>query len=161
MYFADLHPGDGAANEAGVVPALIRAVEGAEVIVHAAGLTRARDEAAFNAVNVAGTCAVVAAANRCGARLVYLSSQAAIGPGTIDRPACDTDAPRPVNAYGRSKLAAERVLHLGRVISRPPPGGRPALPGRTRFCRTPSKTTSTTTGSPTGSTKDMGNSKLR
>lgn len=89
---------------------LTEAAEGSDVIVHAAGLTRARHDEAFNLVNVLGTRAVVAAANACGARLVQLSSQAAIGPGTAARPARDTDPPRPVNAYGRSKLAGEIVI---------------------------------------------------
>jgi nucleoside-diphosphate-sugar epimerase len=89
---------------------LAEAVAGSDVIIHAAGLTRARDEEAFNVVNVLGTRAVVEAANSCGARLVQLSSQAAIGPGTVARPARDTDPARPVNAYARSKLAGELVI---------------------------------------------------
>jgi nucleoside-diphosphate-sugar epimerase len=112
------------------------AVAGSDLIVHAAGLTRARSEDAFNAVNVAGTRAVVEAANACGARLVHVSSQAAIGPGTVERPARETDAPRPVNAYARSKLAGEAVVRDESrgpwIILRPSaiygPGDRAFLP---------------------------------
>jgi nucleoside-diphosphate-sugar epimerase len=86
------------------------AIDGSDVIVHAAGLTRAADNSAFERVNVGGTGAVVEAANACRARLVHVSSQAAIGTGTIERPAREDDPARPINAYGRSKLGSERVL---------------------------------------------------
>jgi nucleoside-diphosphate-sugar epimerase len=90
--------------------ALKPAFDGSEVIVHAAGLTRARSDHAFRAVNVEGTRAVVAAANAVGARLVHVSSLAAIGPGTADRPAHEDDRPQPLTAYGKSKLASEAVI---------------------------------------------------
>jgi nucleoside-diphosphate-sugar epimerase len=89
---------------------LARAIDGSDVIVHSAALIRAPTEAAFEAANVEGTRHVVAAANRAGVRLVHISSQAAGGPGTPVRPAREHDPPRPLNAYGRSKLASERVV---------------------------------------------------
>jgi nucleoside-diphosphate-sugar epimerase len=115
---------------------LTTVVAGSDLVVHAAGLTRARSEEAFNAVNVLGTRAVVEAANACGARLVHVSSQAAIGPGTVARPARDTDTPRPANAYARSKLAGEAVVREAArvpwIILRPSavygPGDRAFLP---------------------------------
>jgi nucleoside-diphosphate-sugar epimerase len=115
---------------------LVKAVSGSDVIIHAAGLTRARNEDAFNVVNVLGTRAVVEAANACGVRLVQLSSQAAIGPGTIEQPARDSDPPHPVNAYARSKLAGEIVIRerarVPWIILRPSavygPGDRAFLP---------------------------------
>lgn len=116
--------------------ALSRALAGSDVIVHAAGLVRAPRARAFDAVNVAGTRAVVLAANAAGARLVHISSLAAIGPGTIDRPVREDDAPRPVNAYGRSKLCGEETVRreaLGPwIVLRPSaiygPGDRALLP---------------------------------
>ena len=90
--------------------ALMAAFDGSDVVVHAAGLTRARSERAFRAVNVDGTRAVVAAANEAGARIVHISSLAAIGPGTADRPAHEDDRPQPLTAYGKSKLASEAVV---------------------------------------------------
>lgn len=115
---------------------LASVIAGSDVIVHAAGLTRAGDAAALDRVNVGGTRAVVDAANDCRARLVHLSSQAAIGVGTIDRPARDADPPRPVNPYGRSKMQGERVVRehasIPWVILRPcavyGPGDRQFLP---------------------------------
>jgi nucleoside-diphosphate-sugar epimerase len=89
---------------------LAAACAGTGVLVHSAALIRARDEATFNAVNVGGTRAAVAAATRAGAHLILISSQAAGGEGTPDAPRREDDPPSPVNAYGRSKLAAEAVV---------------------------------------------------
>jgi nucleoside-diphosphate-sugar epimerase len=118
------------------VSALTDAFAGADAVVHAAGVVRAASQRAFDAVNVAGTAAVVQAVNAVGARLVHISSLAAIGPGTAQRPAREDDPPRPVNAYGRSKLAAELVVRTATLgpwlILRPcavyGPGDRGFLP---------------------------------
>lgn len=118
------------------VPALSSALAGSDVIVHAAGLVRAPRARAFDDVNVSGTRAVVLAANATGARLVHISSLAAIGPGTIDRPVKEDDAPRPVNAYGRSKLSGEEAVRSvaggSWIVLRPSaiygPGDRGFLP---------------------------------
>ncbi|HUR32896.1 MAG TPA: NAD-dependent epimerase/dehydratase family protein [Vicinamibacterales bacterium] len=97
--------------EADLTPAaLAAAFAGCEVVVHAAALIRARDDAAFAAVNVEGTRAAVEGAARVDARFVHISSQAAGGTGTPDAPRRESDPPAPVNAYGRSKLAAENVV---------------------------------------------------
>jgi nucleoside-diphosphate-sugar epimerase len=104
--------------------ALRRAMEGRDVVVHAAGLTAARDEREFFAVNRDGTLNVVDAATRAGvSRLVLISSMAAAGPARPGRPLTGGEPPRPVSAYGRSKLAAEEVVRAGPVpwtIVRPP-----------------------------------------
>ncbi|MGE4055966.1 MAG: NAD-dependent epimerase/dehydratase family protein, partial [Vicinamibacterales bacterium] len=92
------------------VDELSRAADGADVLVHSAALVRAPSERVFEATNVGGTRAAVGAANSTGARLVYISSQAAAGTGTIARPRSEDDPPRPVTAYGRSKLAGEEVV---------------------------------------------------
>lgn len=89
---------------------LAAALAGSDLVVHGAALVRARNEAAFRRVNVDGTAAVVQAAAQVGARVVFVSSQAAGGQGTPERPRREEDPPAPVNAYGRSKLAAEAVV---------------------------------------------------
>jgi nucleoside-diphosphate-sugar epimerase len=102
---------------------LAAAMLGSDVVVHAAGLTRGRGDRPFRSVNVDGTRAVVAAANDIGARIVHISSLAAIGPGTPDQPAQEEDRPQPLTSYGRSKLASEAVVrseaHVPWTILRP------------------------------------------
>ena len=92
--------------------ALQRAVEGQDVIYHVAGVVAARSEAEFMAANRDGTRNVIEAAERAGiARLVLVSSMAAAGPTIKGRPLRGDERPRPVTAYGRSKLAAEAARH--------------------------------------------------
>ena len=86
------------------------ACAGSDVVVHAAGLTRSADPSAFTRVNVAGTRAVAGAANTVGARMIYISSQAALGASAPGGESAEDDPPRPLNAYGRSKLEAEQVV---------------------------------------------------
>lgn len=93
--------------------ALTQAIGASQVLVHAAGLTRAPRASAYDAVNISGTRAVVEAANATGARLILISSQAASGAGTIDRPSREDDVPRPLTPYGRSKLGAELAVRSG------------------------------------------------
>lgn len=92
------------------------AIEGTELLVHCGGLTRARSEAQFMAVNAGGTERLVRAAVEAGVtRTVFISSLAARGPD---------HANGPTNPYGRSKAAAERHLEtladrMESVILRP------------------------------------------
>jgi len=95
---------------------LVRAAAGAEVIVHAAGRTRAATTRQFQTANVEITRQVVGAAVELGSGLVHVSSQAAAGPGTREHPRLEDDAPCPLTAYGRSKLAAEEVVKTSRRL---------------------------------------------
>ena len=108
-------------------PSLIRAMDGVTHVVHCAGLTKAVRLSEFFEVNQAGTRNLVDVLNEQGgktSRLVHLSSLAAAGPAGADNPLREQDAPRPVSAYGKSKLAAElEVRNQCRrefVILRPP-----------------------------------------
>jgi nucleoside-diphosphate-sugar epimerase len=87
------------------------AVEGVDVVFHLAGRTAAYRAVEFDRDNAEGTRAVAAA---CAAQsspptLVFVSSLAAGGPGTLADPRRESDAEQPVSAYGRSKLAAEHA----------------------------------------------------
>lgn len=107
--------------------ALRRAVQGAEVVIHLAALTHARTADELEATNAGATQALVDAIRAVAPRprrLVYMSSLAAVGPA--DRQPVDrVTEPRPLTAYGRSKLAGERVVQaaaaeLETVILRAP-----------------------------------------
>ena len=85
-----------------------RALRGADIVVHAAGITRARRAGDYYAVNSRGTGRLVDAALRAGVgRFVLISSLAARGPDGRNSPASD---------YGWSKLQAE--THLRSLESR-------------------------------------------
>ena len=84
-----------------------RAVKDADLVVHAAGITRARRTEDYHAVNAAGTEKLAAAALGAGVRrFVLISSLAARGPDDLARDGRD----HPESAYGRSKLEAEAYL---------------------------------------------------
>lgn len=103
---------------------LAAAVEGQDIVYHVAGMVAARGEADFLRCNRDGTASLVAAAAHARvSRFVYVSSMAAGGPGIKGRPLTGTEPPRPVTAYGRSKLAGESAVAAGAipwVIVRPP-----------------------------------------
>ena len=84
--------------------ALRTLVDGADVIVHAAGLIKARTPEAFEAVNVRGTANLAGAIEERGsiARVLLVSSMAAREPG--------------LSTYARTKRAAEQLL--GTLLNR-------------------------------------------
>jgi len=91
---------------------LARAAEGADAIVHVAGLVKARTLRDYREVNVEATRRLVAAAGRSApdAQWVQVSSQAAAGPAWAGRPVAESDDSRPVSWYGLSKREGERVV---------------------------------------------------
>ena len=86
--------------------AVVSAARNADVIVHTA--YRQNGDDAW-AINVDGTASVVRAAKESGARLLHLSSDLVFD-GGAPRPYREDDEPRPIIAYGESKLAAERLV---------------------------------------------------
>ena len=128
---------DGALDRA---DSLAKLCEGADAVVHIAGLINASSRAAFDAVNVGGTTNLIDAVRGAGVRrFIHISSLAAREPELSD--------------YGRSKARSERMVAasgLDWTIIRPPavygPGDREtfelfkmarrglvALPPRGRF----------------------------
>jgi dihydroflavonol-4-reductase len=103
---------------------LRQAARDQDVVYHLAGLVAARNEAEFMAVNRDGAARVAAAAaDVSSARIVLVSSMAAAGPVPRGTKLTGSEAPKPVTAYGRSKLAGERAVQAGRLpwtIVRPP-----------------------------------------
>ncbi len=108
-------------------PALERLVEGAGTVFHLAGVLRASDEAGFDRGNRGGTANLVGALSTSApeARLIHVSSLAAVGPSPEPSGVGPDAEPSPISWYGRSKLAAEREIRgleagLWWSIVRPP-----------------------------------------
>lgn len=102
------------------------ALDGVDVVFHLAAATRARDEDEYRRANVDPTATLVRAAEALPRppRIVYLGTLASVGPSLDGRPVAEDAEPRPLTAYGRSKLAAERIVLGSRrvpgVVLRPP-----------------------------------------
>lgn len=100
---------------------LDRLAEGADAVIHVAGVINAPDAAGFEAGNVMGTAAVIAAAERSGVkRFVHVSSLAAREPK--------------LSIYGATKAGSEALVAASSIpsaIVRPPavygPGDRETL----------------------------------
>jgi UDP-glucose 4-epimerase len=90
------------------------AFEGVDAVIHSAGLAHAMSgvpEDDFRMLNTEATIGLARAARRAGARrFVFLSSIRAQCGATADAVQTEAIEPHPTNAYGRSKLAAERGL---------------------------------------------------
>lgn len=85
-----------------------------DAVIHSAGLTGAATGAPeddFRVLNTEATVALARAAARAGAkRFIYMSSIRAQSGATADGVVNEDREPRPTDAYGRSKLAAEQGL---------------------------------------------------
>jgi UDP-glucose 4-epimerase len=90
------------------------ALEGVDAVIHSAGLTHGMSgipEDDYRVLNTEATINLARAARRAGAkRFIFLSSIRAQSGPTADTILTEADDPNPTDAYGRSKLAAERGL---------------------------------------------------
>ncbi len=121
-------------RDADAVSALVDDLRPA-VVVHTAAANPGSDPD-YGGVNVRGTRHVAQAAARVGARLVHLSTDVIFDGG--DAPYVESDAPRPITAYGRSKAQAEaevRASGADAVMVRTSLiyGWRPRLDRQTRW----------------------------
>jgi nucleoside-diphosphate-sugar epimerase len=110
------------------------ALDGVDAVVHLAARTHDALEATperladYRRINVDGTRRLAAQAAASGVRrFLFMSSVKVNGESTLERPFRESDAPRPRDAYGTTKLEAEQVLAelsgasaMQSVVLRPP-----------------------------------------
>jgi nucleoside-diphosphate-sugar epimerase len=97
---------------------LAPALAGVNMVVHCAGLTKARSRGEYFRVNAEGSQNLYSACSeRRGqlVRIVHISSLAALGPSIEGKPSAEDSLPHPVSDHGESKLAgqctAERFMN--------------------------------------------------
>lgn len=107
---------------------LKKAVEGQDFVFHLGGLTKARDKKDYYKANHLGTKNLVEAVSESNPdikRFIYVSSQAAAGPGKDMTPLNEDSPCNPITDYGKSKLMGEKAVlaykdKLPITIIRPP-----------------------------------------
>lgn len=88
------------------------ALKGADVVVHCAGITKARKREDYYRVNGEACINLYKACKDVGAGrqgIVHIGSLAGLGPSYDGMPVREEDEPRPVSDYGRSKLEGQRA----------------------------------------------------
>jgi dihydroflavonol-4-reductase len=99
-----------------------------DFVFHVAGLTKAKSEEEYFRANYQGTKNLVEVCvedNPQIKRFIYISSQAAVGPGKDEKPLDETSPCNPITDYGKSKLEGERMVldyssKLPVTVIRPP-----------------------------------------
>jgi nucleoside-diphosphate-sugar epimerase len=108
------------------VESLRAAARDCDAVVHCAGLTKALHSEDLLRINGTAVGDFAASARQAGVRrFILCSSQAASGPSADGDPVIEEDEPRPLSAYGESKLQSERLLRenagdMEWVVLRPP-----------------------------------------
>lgn len=99
-----------------------------DVVIHAAGLTKAGSFEEYVRTNVGGTerlLEAMRASTPAPGRFVFFSSAEAMGPSPGGEPLTEDAEPKPFTAYGKSKMMAEQSVERARgempvTIIRPP-----------------------------------------
>jgi dihydroflavonol-4-reductase len=119
---AECVPGDITAPQS-----LTAVVQGVDIVYHLAGATVVTSPHKYKPINSLGTrnLAEACAGLEKPPLFMYLSSLAAAGPTTPNKPLREENPPAPVSEYGRSKLLGERFLQgladrLPVTVLRPP-----------------------------------------
>ena len=107
---------------------LKNAVTGKDFVFHLGGLTKAKRKEDYYKANHLGTKNLVEAVNESNPeikRLVYVSSQATVGPGKDMTPLNEESPCNPITDYGKSKLLGEQAVlsyrdKLPVTVIRPP-----------------------------------------
>jgi nucleoside-diphosphate-sugar epimerase len=107
---------------------LAKALKDVDYVFHCAGLTTAKSRDEYFKANAEGTRNLIQACAEENPKLkkfVYVSSQAAVGPGDDEKPLNEEAPCRPITDYGESKLEGEKIVleHASKLpitIIRPP-----------------------------------------
>jgi nucleoside-diphosphate-sugar epimerase len=118
----------GDVTKASSLEPLVAGLSGSIDVIHTAGVIHPRRVADFEAINAGGTSAMLALAERAGARrFVHVSSNSPFGTNAHPGDRFRNDEPyHPYYGYGRSKMHAELAVYdavehgLDAVIVRPP-----------------------------------------
>lgn len=124
--YADISEKESLSREAGSFGKNV--LNDVDFVFHVAGLTKAKSKEEYFKANYEGTKNLLEAYvenNQQIKRFVYISSQAAVGPGKDDQPLDETAPCNPVTDYGKSKLEGEKIVlefssKLPVTIIRPP-----------------------------------------
>jgi nucleoside-diphosphate-sugar epimerase len=103
-------------------------LKGVDLVFHVAGLTKAKSREDYLKAKCQGTKNLIEACledNPQIKRFVYISSQAAVGPGKNEQPLDEMAPCNPITDYGKSKLEGEKIVlkyssKLPVTIVRPP-----------------------------------------
>lgn len=92
--------------------ALENVISQTEVFIHCAGQTKSKSFDDICKTNVDLTQRIITICNRLNnlSQFILISSQAAGGPGEGNLSVKESDVPKPISWYGKSKLLAEKVL---------------------------------------------------
>jgi len=109
---------------------LCRAVKGNDVVFHLAAIARPMKiaDSAYFRVNADGTKNLLDACRKAGVKkIIHMSSVSAVGPARGGKPVNEKSRTLPIDTYGKSKLAAEKLIlkyirdyKMSVVILRPP-----------------------------------------
>jgi len=126
---------------------LINGIKDTDLIIHAGTAAKANSEQEFNKINYKGTRNLLEAVLESGQkinRFLFISTQAAAGPGQSLQPVDEYDNPNPISNYGKSMLEAELAVlkhkqQLPVTIVRPPLVYGPRDTGLLPFFKTAKK----------------------
>lgn len=93
---------------------LRKAVEGIDIIYHSAGVTKSKTKAGYFEGNHIATKNILEAIRKTNLnlkRFIQISSQAAVGPSSANKPIDETTPFHPITTYGLSKMEAEKECY--------------------------------------------------
>ena len=118
---------DVAVGDCSQLETLTNAVKDVSIVVHAAGLTKARRSREYHEANHIGTRNMLEACSRYNPdieKFILISSLAAAGPARDGKPVKESDLPHPISDYGRSISSESSALERDPAASDSSPSSR-------------------------------------